>query len=203
MAETLRAFVAIELPPLAKEHLREILAHLRRAVPAGIRWGNPEGIHLTLKFLGNVEAQQVPALQHSLERAVRGQQHFTLHLQGLGAFPNLRAPRVLWVGLVGEVEALRRLHRRVDEELVALGFASEERKFAPHLTLGRVRERLSKWEAERLSASLESIAVDSGLEIAATGVSLMQSTLLPSGAVYGQIAEVAFPPGEDEEGTEG
>lgn len=189
MAETLRAFIAIELPPEVTQHLLNLVQHLRRQGPPGVRWVRPEGIHLTLKFLGSIEVERVQSIVEALERSAQGQRPFRLHLQGVGAFPRLQAPRVLWVGLGGDVEALHRLQQRVEESLTALEFPMEGRPFSPHLTLGRVREPLPPHDRELLATVLGRLSVDGTLAIPAERVSLIRSTLLPSGASYRRIGE--------------
>ncbi|MBI2872485.1 MAG: RNA 2',3'-cyclic phosphodiesterase [Chloroflexi bacterium] len=192
MSEVIRAFVAIELPEPVKAHLVELMSRLRWQGLSGVRWVRPEGIHLTLKFLGNVEVTMLDAIHKALERAAGGQEPFALHLEGTGAFPRPANPRVLWVGLAGDLEALGRIQRRVEEGLVALGLPPEERPFSPHLTLGRVQAPLPPAQRQRLAVTLEGLTPEVSLAIPARAVSLMRSTLLPSGAVYDQLRQVTL-----------
>ena len=190
MAETLRAFIAIELPTEVTQHLGNLIQHLRGRGPSGVRWVRPEAIHLTLKFLGSIDVGRVTPILEALERSVQGQLSFRLHLEGAGAFPRLQAPRVLWVGLSGDVETLHRLQQGVEESLAALDFPPEKRPFSPHLTLGRVQRPLSPHDRELLPAILGRLPVNEALAIPSERVSLMQSTLLPSGAIYRRIGEI-------------
>ncbi len=134
----MRLFVAVDLP----EDLRARLGGLQdelRPIPLPVRWVRPQGIHLTLKFLGEVAQERAPAIGEAL-RAVAGEHApFTLSVAGVGVFPELGAPRVIWVGLGGDLPAAGRLQDAIDAALLRLGFAREKRPFRPHLTLGRVK----------------------------------------------------------------
>ena len=139
-----RLFVAVELPAGAKEGLAAAVGQLRGLMPAGVRWVNPAGIHLTLKFLGEVDGGLAPPLLAALQREMAGvdKTPFPLRLDGLGVFPNRREPRVIWAGVGGDLETLGAVQRRVETAAVSLGLARERREFRPHLTLGRVRDRV-------------------------------------------------------------
>lgn len=138
----LRLFVALDLPAGAKAALAASCKELQGLLPAGMRWVNPAGIHLTLKFLGAVEAGRVDALLAALRSAAAAgdQPPFPLHLDGLGVFPNRREPRVIWAGVGGDLDRLAKMQRRVEQAMARLGFPEESRAFRPHLTLGRVRD---------------------------------------------------------------
>ena len=112
-----------------------------------MRWVRPAGIHLTLRFLGDAPAEQVAAVRAGLDQVAVQCAPFELHLKSLGCFPNLRRPRVIWVGLEDPEERLRELQRAVEEQVRSLGWELEERTFRPYLTLGRVRQRQRSSEA--------------------------------------------------------
>nr|MQY55587.1 RNA 2',3'-cyclic phosphodiesterase [Dehalococcoidia bacterium] len=141
--EKIRAFIAIELPDPVKDSLSSLEDRLRPAEHPYVKWVDPQGIHLTLKFLGNIAADQVPRIIEAITLASQGTSPLKLQIGGLGAFPNLQRPRVIWVAVTGEVDPLIALQRGIDQALVPLGFAIEKRPFSPHLTLGRLRERAS------------------------------------------------------------
>src|SRR2546421_211885 len=149
----LRAFIAIQLSDEVKRQIGSVQAELKREVSGSgrggkavkIGWTQPEGIHLTLKFLGDIQETQVEALREILKRAAAPARPFTLEARGLGAFPNPRAPRVIWLGLHGksdDMAELQRLQAAVEDGAAALGFAKEARAFTPHLTLARIRDRV-------------------------------------------------------------
>lgn len=192
---TVRVFIALDLPAATKFPLSRAIAELQRAIPSGVRWVDPAGIHLTLKFLGDIEAGRIEPVLDAMGQGAGefGAAALSLRLSGLGVFPNLREPRVLWAGVKGDLAALGRLQQGVDESCAALGFARERRPFRPHLTLGRVRDsapattRRDVGEAvAALSAAPkpEPEAVEPGADWPATEIHLIRSNLTPHGAIY-------------------
>ena len=178
--DTVRSFVAIELPEQAKSFLTEISANLRR-IDADVKWVKPESIHLTLKFLGEIHRDTIPSIERDLGPALLEFTPFRIQIIGLGAFPNLKRPRVIWAGLQDTSGTLAPLAARVEEALQPHGFKKEKRRFNPHLTLGRVRSargQLDLVDAVRQGMDLlgPSFTVD--------GAVLFQSILKPSGAEY-------------------
>ena len=182
--EQLRLFVAVTLPPEARDALARVIATLRDAGLRGVRTVAPEGVHVTLKFLGNVEAGRVPALAEALDAAAGGVAPFELAVEGAGAFPDARAPRVLWAGVAGDTDALAALARRVDEACAGLGFPRERRAFSPHLTIARLRASATAEDRRRAAEALAAIRLDDVTPFAVDAVRLIKSTLTPSGAVY-------------------
>lgn len=193
MPETLRLFVALELPDPALEALAALQARLQ-ADPAGraARWVRPEGIHLTLKFLGEVPAGRQADITRAVEAAADGQAPLALEVAGLGCFPNPGQPRVAWAGLGGDLAGLAALQRATERALNPLGFPPEKRGFSPHLTLGRLRREASPAEARALGALITRSAADlGGAALAgwtAGELSLIRSELERSGARYTRLA---------------
>jgi 2'-5' RNA ligase len=175
----MRLFIALSLPDKVRRELARIQSGLQGAP---LRWADPAGMHLTLQFLGETPEGRVAALLTAL--AALPAAPFTLRLEGLGAFPDLRRPRVIWVGLGGELAALSRLQAAVLAATAPLGFAPEERRFHPHLTLGRVRQQAGPEERRALGRAVEGAAPPAPLAWAAGGPALFQSTLTPAGAAY-------------------
>ncbi len=191
MAEQIRTFIAIELNDTHRRALAEAQAQLKQHPGARhIRWVAPESIHVTLKFLGGVDAGKIAAVERAVAEACLGTPSFQLTMGGVGAFPNVKRPRVVWIGIGGAVQTVESLAGRIDVACQALGFAREERPFSPHLTLGRVKRdvRPSDWAA--IGAMIEQAAVGDLGEIEVSGVSAMKSDLRPSGSVYTQLAEI-------------
>jgi len=189
--ETIRTFIAVELPADVREALGKAEAMLQTADPGAarsVKWVAPASIHLTLKFLGDTPVATLEAIRAALEQAVAGKHHLSLHLGKAGCFPNARQPRVLWIGVEGETDGLARLQAAVETTVSPLGFPTESRGFSPHLTLGRVRDDASPDARQRLGAAIQSLRPPL-VSFMATGVSLMRSDLRPSGAVYTQLAE--------------
>ncbi|MDH4161187.1 MAG: RNA 2',3'-cyclic phosphodiesterase [Nitrospirota bacterium] len=182
----MRLFIAIELPESLKQEIGTVREQLRKS-GADANWTRPEGIHLTLKFLGEVEESLVPLIKGSLAAACRGIGKFRIEIAGAGAFPNLKAPRVLWLGVQGDVEKLGALQASVEDGMADLGFEREERKFSPHLTLGRVKfpRPRDNWQ-DRIS-EIRDVQLG-GFE--AGHVSLMKSELRRDGAVYTEMARI-------------
>ena len=193
-AETVRVFVALDLPVPAKEVLRQAVADLQSELPQGIRWVRPEGVHLTLKFLGDVASARVTDIQQAMERASRefGPATFRLALSGLGVFPNPREPRVLWAGVTGDMDALGHFQILVDESLEAVGFERERRRFRPHLTLGRVRDQVSPAERRRVGQVMQQAALPRKVAWQVGEVHLIRSTLTPGGAIYDSIGSASL-----------
>jgi RNA 2',3'-cyclic 3'-phosphodiesterase len=188
-SKALRLFVALELPEEVRDALAGVQDELRRAGAERLRWVRPEGIHLTLKFLGNVEEHRLSAIVDALDRAIEPFE-FGVQPSELGGFGGRRL-RVVWVGLSGDVEALAELARRVDEAVEPLGFEPESRPFAAHLTLARVPDEVSINERERIGALVGRHQFPTTPVMTLSNVSLMRSILGPGGAKYERLA--SFP----------
>jgi len=183
-----RLFVACELPGEAKEALAAVQRLLQERGTEGLRWVRPEGIHLTLKFLGEVPARRLEAIERALARAVQEPFSLSVRLGRLGSFGGSTGLRVVWVGLEGDVEELARLAARVEGALDPLGFPRERRPFAAHLTLARVKEGASPQDRRRLFGLVRSLEPPPLPGATLETVSLMQSTLEPGGARYQCLA---------------
>ena len=192
--EKIRAFIAIELPDAASDALSSVQGGLRAERHPYVKWVDPGGIHLTLKFLGNIDAGKVLAITDAIARAAQGVSPFRLKLGGLGAFPNPRRPNVIWVAVTGDVERLASLQRGIDRLLVPLGFSPESRPFTAHLTLGRLREGASAGERQRIGEFLATVQPEE-VHFEVGEVSLMRSTLTPSGALYSRLSSVPLEAG--------
>ena len=181
----MRSFIAIELPETIENALAELQSDLK-GCGVDVRWIKPENIHLTLKFLGNIEEKMVDSISEAIKKACRTYAVMKLTLSEVGVFPNVRSPRVLWVGL-NNSDILPALQNEIEQELSPLGFEQEKRKFVPHLTLGRFKSSRGKM------ALKEKIELYRGKELGVfdTGsVSLMKSDLGPAGAKYTRLAEI-------------
>ena len=190
--ESVRAFIAIELPGSVKSALSQLQDNLQRSEHASVKWVDTGSIHLTLKFLGNIATETIPELTKVLSEAARGITPFHLELGEMGVFPNFRAPRVVWVGLRGETATLSVLQENIESALIPLGFPPENRAFSPHLTLGRVREKASPGERRNLGQAVASSKVASMEPFPVDSLSLMRSTLTREGAVYSRLYSFAL-----------
>lgn len=189
MTETgfVRAFIALETVPDAKREIRSLQEKLRRFHDARVSWVRSEGVHLTLKFLGDVKTELLPDIEKLIENCASQVSPFELATTVTGGFPNLKKPRVLWIGLDGG-EQLEQLQRDIDNALSSLGFERERKRFHPHLTVGRVRsidsrsglnEYLSNYDFPQIRWMVNKIR-------------LMSSILKPGGAEYRELAGVSL-----------
>lgn len=174
-----RAFVAINIAPAVIRKIADAMVELRRTI-SGVRWMEPEKIHLTIKFLGDIESNRVESIADALEEALKLFPQFSISAKGLGVFPTARHPQVLWVGIEGS--QVVKLAAKVEAALEPMGFLPEPRPFQPHLTIGRWRrfegarkdllQELKRWESYDYGAS----KVES--------VTFFQSMLKPEGALH-------------------
>ncbi len=188
--ETFRTFIAIKIPEDIQQKLKGIQEKLKQS-GAYVSWVNPSSIHLTLKFLGNIEKQQIPGITACVEKSAKSIKPFQLQVGYAGAFPNIRFPRVVWVGVTDdEANSLKSLQTGLCSCLASVGFQDEKERFQPHLTLGRVRSQKNRSNLLRAIEAMVNIWVG---QISVDAVYLLQSELRPTGAVYTDIAKVAFP----------
>lgn len=190
--EQVRSFIAIELPEEVKAGLARLQAQLKSGKPPPVKWVDPSGIHLTLKFLGNISADKIGEITGAMEKAAQGISPFHLKVKDLGAFPNLRRVQVVWVGINGEVNKLSRLHQRLESNLAPLGFTPESRPFAPHLTLARLRDQASTEERQRFGQFIADTKSEVVYTIKVDSIKLMRSQLTREGAIYSQISSIGL-----------
>lgn len=190
--ESVRCFVAIELPPQIKSLLAQLQDSLKGE--GKVKWVGVGGIHLTLKFLGDVAAEKLPGIISALSLVGRNTAPFSLTLGEMGVFPHPRRTQVVWVGVKDDPEQLQELTRKVEEALSPLGFPSESRPFTPHLTLGRVREGASPEERARLGEKAQATPVASPPPFEVRSFNLMKSQLTPQGAIYTPLASIPLGP---------
>ena len=190
-----RAFIAIELPQAVIQALAQVETKLVK-LDVPVKWVDPRGIHLTLKFLGNVAADAVPDIVQAIAESTRGITPFKLELGQAGAFPSLNYPRVVWVGVKGELNGLIDAQKRLEQVLAALDFPPEDRPFTAHLTLGRARMGSRSGDLKPLSEALAKIQIkDVPPPFVVESIDLMKSTLTPKGAVYEKLAAVKLEKG--------
>jgi len=190
--EQIRSFIAIELSEEVREGLTRLRKELERDEHKFVKWVDPGGIHLTLKFLGNIPSKRVTEITEAIKEAAQGISPFNLEISGLGAFPSIRQARVLWVGIGGEVDKLSRLQKNIDSALAALGFAKEERPFVPHLTLARIREGASPPERRSFGELVGSTTFEDKYHVEVEAIRLMRSQLTPAGAIYTCLSAVGL-----------
>lgn len=183
----LRLFVALAFPDEVRAELWRAADAMRAFTPRGTRWANVDGAHLTLRFIGSTPPDAAPALGEAVVRAAEGIAPFELSLSGAGVFPPRGAPRVLWVGVDGALDALTGLRDSVEDALAEVGVPNDDRAFAPHVTLARVNAKLSRDESQALREAVASLDVHP-VAFTVDEVGLYHSDLLPTGAVYTRLA---------------
>jgi len=183
----MRTFAAIPLPAECQSMLEQMQQKLR-SFGAEVGWVAIPSIHLTLKFLGEVDPETIPKLAEALEVSSASEHSFELRLRGLGCFPSQRSPRVIWCGIEGDAEALSRLQQKVEMPCSEFGFPPETRAFRPHLTLGRVKGK------RNLQPLVDCIKIGSDLErsFKVDHYNIYKSTLRPHGAVYTVLRTIAL-----------
>jgi RNA 2',3'-cyclic 3'-phosphodiesterase len=190
--EQIRSFIAVELPEEVRKGLARLRKKMERDEHKFVKWVDPGGIHLTLKFLGNIPSNRVTEITEAIEEAAQGISPFHLEISGLGTFPSLRQARVFWVSIGGEVDKLSRLQQNIDSALAALGFAKEERSFVPHLTLARIRQGASPLERRDFGELVGSTIFEDKYHVEVEAINLMRSQLTPAGAIYTCLSAVGL-----------
>ena len=188
--DTIRTFVALPLPSDWTQALGHAISELRRALPSGVRWVDPTGIHLTLKFLGPTDPDLADRIVEALTRRLEGCIAPQLALSGLGTFPAGRNPRVIWAGVSGDPVTIQSLQERAEEAAVSLGWSPERRPFRPHLTLGRVRDRVPARHRQAIAAVMGRAALPGASVWRPDTVRLYRSELTPRGAIYTSLGDI-------------
>lgn len=186
--QSIRAFISIHIPADIREKLRTVQAELASVVPeSAIRWTPFEQLHLTLEFLGNVEAENVPSLETALKKISRSHAAFELAAAQIGAFSSIRNPRVIWAGIEGDVDAVKALQAEVKNAVRPFVAEQETRAYKPHVTLGRVRPAKPR-ELRQVSDALASTANCTFGAWHTEEFSLVQSKLSPRGSQHSTLA---------------
>jgi 2'-5' RNA ligase len=183
--ETIRAFIAIPLPDSLMRQLTNLQRRLGEQVPhRSVRWVRPEGIHLTLKFLGDIPTDKLPGIKQALAAVARNAPASTFTVGEIGCFPNTLRPRVVWVGVQEPAGRLAVLQDAIEEVMVPFGYKPEGRGFKPHLTLGRVGRKARRDDVAQVGEVVAGAEVGQLAEVDADRFELIRSVLKPSGAEY-------------------
>lgn len=188
--EQIRSFIAIELPQEVRQALAGLQAKLKAAGNAPVRWVDPGSIHLTLKFLGDIDSGITGGITAALAEAACGTHSFSVEVSGLGVFPNPGRVQVVWVGLTGELDKLNQLQKRIEAGLVPLGFKVEGRAFTPHLTIARVRDYAGPDARQQLGQLIGKTGFDAKCMIKVNAVHLIKSQLTREGPIYTKISTI-------------
>lgn len=186
-SNTVRLFIACEVPEDVQATIGEIINELHEGADGAVRWAKPSGVHVTLKFLGEVPQKKLPGIKMALGEAVMRHSPFNLELGPMGLFGGREGLRVMWVGIAGDVLRLEALVRDVNLALSVVGFEPERRPFRPHLTLGRVRDEVSTRQRAEIEVATGRIDVPA-VPWRTSQISLMRSRITPQGASYDVVA---------------
>ena len=186
MPPTIRTFIALELPPSVISLLENVQEDLK-SMRLRAKWVRPENIHLTLKFLGDINPGDIDKIGRAMMDAAADFTAMDLVAKGVGVFPGIKRPRVIWVGLGGQLELLFAMQRMLEDNLAALGFKKDKRPFKGHLTLGRFRQTV---EPSTIRQIIQEYANIDGEEFTASRIILFKSDLKPTGAVYSQLQQI-------------
>lgn len=186
-----RLFFAVSLPPQTQERALKLVLSFN--IPENqVRWVRRENLHITLKFLGDVETEKIPAICDAARLVTGRFSPIAMKLAGLGVFPNHERPRVVWIGAEGEIEILASLEAALSQALEPLGFAADERRYTPHITIGRVKNDMARGKISRIIRDgLHTQIGDASVE----SISLYESSLKQGGPVYSVIE--TFPLGKE------
>ena len=175
----IRTFIAIELSEVIRAQISDVTGCLQESL-SGIRWVAAKNLHLTFKFLGDVEVEKLENICSIVQDTAKDFAPFALSFSGLGAFPNLRRPRVIWVGVEMGAEELVGVHKAIETALVQAGFPKDDKAFRPHLTVGRVK---SKKRISGLGEILSETEVGSDA-MTVDHIAVIKSDLTPDGPIY-------------------
>ena len=183
----IRAFIAIPMPPRIRQRVVSIRERFNHC-GATISWVHEENVHLTIRFLGNVPEEKIGPIQEGIRRAVAGTDPFRMEVEEIGVFPNIKYPRIIWMGVREPTQTLVTLENRISSEMEALGFPREEKVFSPHITLGRVRSLQGKnLFIQALHSPIQTLE---GEEMTVEEVVLFKSELKRSGAMHTILASI-------------
>ena len=178
----IRSFIALPIPDPVRDVLQGTIKTLDDGIGERIRWVRPEGIHLTLKFMGDIDVTVINKLLSLLPAVANGFTPFELTMGELGCFPNNRRPRVLWAGVKGNLNVMRDLHIAIDSLVGDVGLPREHREFSPHLTLGRVNRNLSESHIRQIGQLIDTTDLPDNPSWTNQTVDLMRTGLDPAGS---------------------
>ena len=181
--QTIRSFIAIPLPQATQQTIADWLSALQKRQKNGVRWVDAAKMHLTMKFLGDITPEQVPIVQQEMQAVTAEYPVFSFDLKGLDGFPGVYKPRVVWVGVIAP-PVLQQLHHDLVTRLADIGFPAEERKFSPHLTMGRISRHASEKDIAGVSNLLRQPPKIALSGIPVDSLHFYHSDLRPGGSVY-------------------
>jgi 2'-5' RNA ligase len=186
----MRTFIAVDFPTELLTKIEAISAFFKTKTPEkALKWVETDKLHLTLKFIGEINPTQVEQVKTILAKSLTGQRAFDIEVGGLGMYPNRNNPRVIWLGISG-ADPMIEIHRILEQDLAAIDIMPERREFTPHLTLARVRRSTDKETAKMIGKTLSQFVIEPLGTISINQVRLYQSVLTPSGPIYTPLYSV-------------
>jgi RNA 2',3'-cyclic 3'-phosphodiesterase len=183
----IRTFIAVPLPDLLKQDVDKLIVGFK-PLADGISWVRAANLHFTLRFLGDIEKNSIPALKQSIESHLSGISQFKIRLAGLGCFPNLNRPRVVWVAAAGDIEQMKELAGKVETACRESDYGSADKPFAPHLTIGRVKFPSG---LDELIGNIKTVKFETD-SFTVEKVIIYKSDLTPRGPIYTVMGEVVL-----------
>ncbi len=183
----MRAFIAIELPEEVREYLRRLQGKLGKS-GADVKWVLPQNIHLTLKFLGEIN-EETGEVQNIIKKTAGAKSTFGIRLSSLGGFPTLNSPRVIWIGINKGAAEVKDIAKLLEDSLDSIGIPAENREFSSHITIGRTRSSLNRIALAKLLNELKDTPQTENIEFPVNKITLFKSTLTPKGPVYEVLKE--------------
>ncbi|MBS3764969.1 RNA 2',3'-cyclic phosphodiesterase [Candidatus Bipolaricaulota bacterium] len=183
----MRTFFSLELPESVKNQIKSAGQSIEG--PAYVKWVSEDNLHITLKFLGEVDRGRIPEIKERAEGTASRSEPFEFNIDKLGGFPNLNFPKVIWLGSSSPPDEILRLHDDLEESLFGLGFEKEDRDYVPHITLGRTKED-DESKIEQLGRNIEQLNFDSTWKVPVEHLTLMESELKSDGPVYTPLFRV-------------
>ncbi len=184
----MRAFIAIELPKEIRDSLGGIQEKLKVS-GADVKWVQPQNIHLTLKFLGEINEERLSKINLILDTLAKDKKSFSIRLASLGAFPKIDYPRVIWTGIDEGESETKELARALEEKIEKIGIPKEDRPFSSHITIGRTRSNLGKDKLVAGLKNLQDYFAETPKEFTVNKITLFKSTLTPQGPIYEVVKE--------------
>lgn len=187
----MRAFIALELPKEIKNTLSQLQNRLKTS-KADVKWVEPQNIHLTLKFLGEIEEKKLEKIAQAAEAVAKKTAAFYIHIWNIGAFPKIDFPRVIWAGIDKGDQETKDLARQLEEKIAEIGIPKEDRPFSSHITIGRTRSNLNRQDlAQNLSNLIDGLK-EKTPEFLVSKITIFKSTLTPKGPIYEAVKEISL-----------
>jgi len=185
----MRTFIAIELPEEIKDSLKTLQDKLKES-KADVKWVQPQNIHITLKFLGEIEERKLEKIIQIMEESVKDKGEFQVGLSSLGAFPKITSARIIWIGITRGDAGIKEIAKTLEKKLEKTGIPAEGRAFSSHITIGRVRSGLNRDTLAKNLNQFQDAFQEKELKLLVSKITLFKSTLTPKGPVYEALKEI-------------